>query len=260
MIVPLYGTQTPEQQANAFQKTPENCRKIIFATNIAETSLTVSNIGYVIDTGYVKQKSYNPSTGMESLQIVQISKVQAIQRAGRAGRTREGKCVRLYTEKFYQEQMPDSTVPEIMRANLTSTVLTLKNLGINDVLKFDYLDSPTSTTLENALKQLYYLEAIDKHGVLTSLGKELSKFPLEPTYGKALLASERIYSSDDMLKLVSLLSSENIWVGVSRYDEDRQEKFQEVRKRFAETTSDHFMMINIYDGWTESKRPDEFCH
>jgi ATP-dependent RNA helicase DHX8/PRP22 len=103
MIVPLYGAQTPEQQANAFVKTPENCRKIIFATNIAETSLTVANIGYVLDCGLVKQKVYNPDTGMESLLVVPISKVQAIQRTGRAGRTREGKCIRLYTEKFYKE-------------------------------------------------------------------------------------------------------------------------------------------------------------
>jgi ATP-dependent RNA helicase DHX8/PRP22 len=103
MIVPLYGAQTAEQQANAFLKTPENCRKIIFATNIAETSLTLANIGYVIDSGFVKQKVYNSDTGMESLLVVPISKVQAIQRTGRAGRTREGKCIRLYTEKFYNE-------------------------------------------------------------------------------------------------------------------------------------------------------------
>lgn len=101
--MPLYGAQTAEQQANAFLKTPENCRKIIFATNIAETSLTVANIGYVIDSGYVKQKVYSSDTGMESLVVVPISKVQAIQRTGRAGRTREGKCIRLYSEKFYND-------------------------------------------------------------------------------------------------------------------------------------------------------------
>jgi HrpA-like RNA helicase len=123
-------------------KTPENCRKIIFATNIAETSLTVANVGYVIDCGFVKQKIYNSDTGMESLMVVPISKVQAIQRTGRAGRTREGKCIRLYSEKYYKEQMPDMTVPEIKRVNLSSTILTLKSLGIIDVVDFDYLDRP----------------------------------------------------------------------------------------------------------------------
>ncbi len=114
-------------------KTPENCRKIIFATNIAETSLTVANVGYVIDCGFVKQKVFNADTGMESLMVVPISKVQAIQRTGRAGRTREGKCIRMYSEKYYKEQMPDMTVPEIKRVNLSSTILTLKSLGILDV-------------------------------------------------------------------------------------------------------------------------------
>ena len=126
---------------------------------------------------------------MESLLVVPISKVQAIQRTGRAGRTREGKCIRLYTEKFYKEQMPDMTVPEIMRVNLASTVLTLKNIGINDVINFDYLDKPDLTSIQLALKQLYQLRAISKKGELETLGYELSRFPLEPTYAKALLAS-----------------------------------------------------------------------
>eukprot|EP00347_Sterkiella_histriomuscorum_P017631 403348600 len=265
MIVPLYGSQTAEQQANAFLKTPENCRKIIFATNIAETSLTVANIGYVIDSGFVKQKIYNSSTGMESLQIVPISKVQAIQRAGRAGRTREGKCVRLYTEKFYKEQMPDSTVPEIKRVNLTGTVLTLKSMGINDVIEFDYLDSPDLDTIEHALKTLYYLEAINKHGELTNLGEELSKFPLEPTYTKSLFAYHQLAynyrSHEDMLSLVSLLSAENIWVGVSRHDEGKLDRLEEVKRKFSDKQSDHMSLVNVFEEWQTLPRhkQDDWC-
>ena len=112
----------------------------------------MANIGYVIDTGFVKQKTYNADTGMESLLVVPISKVQAIQRTGRAGRTREGKCIRLYTEKYYNDQMPDMTVPEIKRVNLASTVLTLKNIGINDVINFDFLDKPDLSNIQLALK------------------------------------------------------------------------------------------------------------
>ena len=101
---------------------------------------------------------------MESLMIVPISKVQAIQRSGRAGRTREGKCLRLYTEEFYRNQMPNQTLPEIKRVNLTSTVLTLKSMGIEDVFEFDFLDRPDETSLQYALKQLYFLDAIDVDG------------------------------------------------------------------------------------------------
>lgn len=104
--------------------------------------MTIDGIGYVIDCGLVKQKQYNPETGMESLQVVNISKVQSIQRAGRAGRTREGKCIRLYSEQHYQESLPDQTTPEILRVGLTSTVLTLKSLGIDDVVNFEYMDKP----------------------------------------------------------------------------------------------------------------------
>jgi HrpA-like RNA helicase len=111
----------------------------------------------VIDCGFVKQKQYSAETGMESLVVIPISKVQAVQRSGRAGRTREGKCLRLYTEEFYNQQMPSATIPEIMRVNLTSSVLTLKSMGIEDILRFDFLDRPDASQLEHALKQLYLL-------------------------------------------------------------------------------------------------------
>ena len=132
--MPLYGAQNTDEQSKVFDKAPDNCRKLIFSTNIAETSLTVDGIGYVIDCGYVKQKIYNPKTNMDSLMVVPISRVQAIQRAGRAGRTGPGKCIRLYTESFFESQMSKVTMPEILRVNLASTILTLKSMGINNVI------------------------------------------------------------------------------------------------------------------------------
>lgn len=260
LLVPLYGAQTPEQQANAFVKTPENCRKIIFATNIAETSLTVANIGYVIDCGLVKQKVYNPQTGMETLQVVPISKVQSVQRAGRAGRTREGKCIRLYSERYYQDQMPNSTVPEIKRVNLTSTVLTLKTLGIQDVIEFDYLERPDRESIELALKQLYYLACISSHGDLLPLGNTLSAFPLEPTYSKCLLASYYLGNESDMLKLVSVLSSENMWLNIRRGDDEAQRRVEEIKKRFSDLKCDHMLMIRMYEEWDASRNRDDFCY
>mmetsp|Transcript_11153 Transcript_11153/g.12567 ORF Transcript_11153/g.12567 Transcript_11153/m.12567 type:complete len:138 (-) Transcript_11153:282-695(-) len=132
---------------------------------------------------------HNPETGMETLAVVPVSKVQAMQRTGRAGRTMEGKCYRLYTLKHFEKQMPNTTVPEILRTNLTSTVLTLLNLGIKNVMKFDFIESPERQNLLFALKQLFLLRAIDKDAGLTDLGKEMNKFPLEPSYSKVLLAS-----------------------------------------------------------------------
>ena len=160
---------------------------------------------------------------MESLLIVPISKVQAVQRAGRAGRTREGKCIRLYTEEFYNQQLPNATLPEIKRVNLTSTVLTLKQMQIDDVLGFDFLDKPDAVQVEQALKQLYLLDAIDKDGKIMSLGQELARFPIEPTFAKSLLAA-RFVSKDaasDCSKLLSILSTESVWMGISKNDDQR---------------------------------------
>lgn len=116
--------------------------------------------------------------------------------------------------------MPDATQPEIKRVNLASTVLTLKTIGINDVINFDYLDRPDIPSLELALKQLYYLSAITSRGELEPLGKLLSRFPLEPTYAKALLASHFLWCENIMVTLVSVLSTENVWVPASRHDEN----------------------------------------
>ena len=161
--------------------------------------------------------------------------------------------------------MPDSTTPEIKRVNLTGTVLTLKSMGINDVIQFDYLDSPEKETIEHALKTLYYLESIDKHGRLTSLGEELSKFPLEPTYTKSLLSYHQLLPQrtqyQDMLILVSVLSAENIWVGVSRHDEGKLDKLEEVRRKFCDKHSDHMSMVNVYEEWDDQPRhrQEEWC-
>ena len=167
--------------------------------------------------------------------------------------------------------MPDSTVPEIKRVNLTSTILNLKSMDINDVIGFDFLDKPDLQTIEDALRQLYYLEAIDKYGVLTSLGRELSQFPLEPTYTKALLTyhypqlessnSDTYFLSSDMLILVSVLSSENLWVGVSRTDQDKQDKLEEVKRKFEDKRSDHMALVNLFDAWSResSGYKEQWC-
>ena len=145
--IPLYSTLPPQMQQKIFDPAPPDRngkvgRKVVVATNIAETSLTIDGVVFVIDPGFSKQKVYNPRIRVESLLVTAISKASAQQRAGRAGRTRPGKCFRLYTEKAYQEEMQPNTYPEILRSNLGSVVLQLKKMGIDDLVHFDFMDPP----------------------------------------------------------------------------------------------------------------------
>jgi pre-mRNA-splicing factor ATP-dependent RNA helicase DHX16 len=191
LILPVYANLPSDMQAKIFEPTPPGARKVVLATNIAETSLTIDNIIYVIDPGFAKQNHFNSRTGMESLIVVPISKASANQRAGRAGRVAAGKCFRLYTAWSYKHELEDNTIPEIQRINLGNAVLMLKALGINDLVHFDFLDPPPHETLVLALEQLYALGALNHHGELTKLGRRMAEFPVDPMMAKMLLASER---------------------------------------------------------------------
>lgn len=191
IILPVYANLPSDMQAKIFDPTPPGARKVVLATNIAETSLTIDNIIYVIDPGFAKQNNFNSRTGMESLMVVPISKASANQRAGRAGRVAPGKCFRLYTAWAYKHELEDNTIPEIQRINLGNAVLTLKALGINDLVHFDFLDPPPHETLVLALEQLYALGALNHHGELTKLGRRMAEFPVDPMMAKMLLAAEK---------------------------------------------------------------------
>jgi pre-mRNA-splicing factor ATP-dependent RNA helicase DHX15/PRP43 len=214
LVVPLYSSLPPQQQQRIFDAAPENKdgqgppgRKVVVSTNIAETSLTIDGIVYVVDPGFFKQKVYNPRIRVESLLVSPISKASAQQRAGRAGRTRPGKCFRLYTEKDFVRELEDQTHPEILRSNLANTVLELVKLGIKDLVHFDYMgtslvstqvftrqtrdrladfpdtsavDAPAPETIMRALELLNYLAALDDEGGLTPLGQIMAEFPLDP--------------------------------------------------------------------------------
>ena len=178
-MFPLYAALPAEQQAEVFKPVPNDVRKVVVCTNIAETSVTVPGIRFVIDPGFSREKYYDARTGIDGLDTVRISKVSAQQRAGRAGRTGPGKCYRLYSSEAYNA-MAENTVPEIKRSSLLSTMLYLKVLGVDDVLAFDYLDAPAPEAISIALKQLYILGALDANGAVTTLGKEISGLPLDP--------------------------------------------------------------------------------
>merc|ERR1719217_1911146 len=161
IVYPLYSSLPMQQQRKVFPPAPEGTRKIIVSTNIAETSVTIDGVVYVVDPGLFKQKLYNPRTHAESLLVSPISKASAQQRAGRAGRTRPGKCFRLYTPDTFENELPESTHPEIIRSNLSSVVLQLKMLGVEDLVHFDFMEPLSPESMMRALEMLHFLGAVD---------------------------------------------------------------------------------------------------
>ena len=160
IVLPLYGSLNIEDQSRVFEKFP-NRRKIIVSTNIAETSVTIDGVVYVIDCGLSKKKIYNPRTKSESLLISPISKANALQRAGRAGRTQRGKCYRLYTKISFEKDLEDHSIPEILRVELSSTIINLKTIGIKNIVNFDFIDPPSVETVLRSLEILVNIGAID---------------------------------------------------------------------------------------------------
>jgi pre-mRNA-splicing factor ATP-dependent RNA helicase DHX38/PRP16 len=150
LLLPMYSQLPSDLQAKIFDKAAEGTRKCIVSTNIAETSLTVDGICYVIDSGFMKLKVYNPKIGMDSLQITPESQANANQRCGRAGRTGPGYCYTLFTESMYKRELLPMTIPEIQRTNLGNVVLLLKSLGVEDLLKFDFMDPPPQDNIVNS--------------------------------------------------------------------------------------------------------------
>ncbi|CAG8612252.1 864_t:CDS:2, partial [Ambispora leptoticha] len=211
IILPVYSALPSEMQSRIFEPAPPGSRKVVIATNIAETSITIDGIYYVVDPGFVKQNAYDAKVGMDSLIVTPISQAQARQRAGRAGRTGPGKCYRLYTEAAYRNEMLPNPVPEIQRTNLANIVLTLKAMGINDLLHFDFMDPPPVQTLLTALEQLYALSALDDEGLLTKLGRKMAEFPLEPPLSKMLIESVDLGCSEEILTIVAMLSVQNVF-------------------------------------------------
>ena len=184
--LPLYAGLTVEQQMYVFEPAPEQTRKVICATNIAEASVTIDGIVYVIDSGFVKLRSYNPLTGIETLTATPVSQASATQRAGRAGRTKPGKCYRLYTESAFNN-LPLATVPEVQRSNLAPLILQLKALGIDNIARFAFLTPPPSDLIIRALELLFSLGALDDYARLTKpLGTRMAELALEPMLAKCL--------------------------------------------------------------------------
>lgn len=254
-ILPIYSQMPADLQAKIFDRAAPGVRKCIVATNIAETSLTVDNIMYVVDAGYSKLKVYNPRMGMDTLQITPISQANAGQRAGRAGRTGPGKAFRLYTEKAYKDELYIATIPEIQRTNLSNTVLLLKSLGVRDLLDFDFMDPPPQDTITTSLFDLWALGALDNMGELTDLGSKMNAFPMEPSLAKLLIMSEEYGCSEEMVTIVSMLSVPNVFYR----PKERQEESDAAREKFFVPESDHLTYLHVYSQWKFNGYSDGWC-
>ncbi|KAG0469553.1 hypothetical protein HPP92_016253 [Vanilla planifolia] len=242
LTIPMYSSLPSEQQLNVFRPAPSGFRKIILSTNIAETSVTIPGVKYVVDPGLVKARSYNPATGLEALIIIPISKAQALQRSGRAGREGPGKCFRLYPESEFGK-LVNSTVPEIKRCSLSSVVLQLKALGIDDIIGFDFMEKPSRMAIVKSIEQLYLLGALtDDYKLSDPIGFQMARFPLDPIYSKALILSGEFRCLEEMLIVVAMLSVETIFYS----PREKLEEARTVWKRFSSPDGDHVMLVRIF--------------
>ncbi|EKD03565.1 hypothetical protein A1Q2_02148 [Trichosporon asahii var. asahii CBS 8904] len=257
IIAPIYANLPSEMQTKIFEPTPEGARKVVLATNIAETSITIDGVVYVIDPGFVKQNNYNPKTGMSSLVVEPISRASANQRAGRAGRVGPGKAFRLYTKWAYKNELLEDTIPEIQRTNLGMVVLMLKSLGINDILNFEFLDKPPAETIIRSFEMLYALGALNHKGELTRLGRRMAEFPVDPMLSKAIINSENFKCTHEVLIIISMLQESG---SLLYRPKDKRVHADKAHKNFQKPGGDHFTLLNIFEQWAEAGYGQQFCY
>jgi len=255
IILPVYSSLPSEVQSRIFEPAPQGSRKCVVATNIAEASLTIDGVYYVVDPGFSKQKAFNAKLGMDSLVVTPISQASARQRAGRAGRTGPGKCYRLYTEQAYKTEMLATNIPEIQRTNLGNVVLQLKAMGINDLLGFNFMDPPPVATLVGALESLHALGALDEEGLLTRLGRKMAEFPLEPNLSKMLILSVDLGCSEEILTITAMLSVENPFYR----PRDKQAQADMRKAKFHQSEGDHVTLLTVYKAWEAAKFSNPWC-
>ncbi|XP_053430200.1 probable ATP-dependent RNA helicase DHX35 isoform X2 [Nycticebus coucang] len=254
-VLPMYAGLPSFEQMKVFERVSRSVRKVIVATNVAETSITISGVVYVIDCGFVKLRAYNPRTAIECLVVVPVSQASANQRAGRGGRSRSGKCYRLYTEEAF-DKLPESTVPEMQRSNLAPVILQLKALGIDNVLRFHFMSPPPAQSMVQALELLYALGGLDKDCHLTEpLGMRIAEFPLNPMFAKMLLESGNFGCSQEILSIAAMMQIQNIFVVPS----NQKSQAIRVHRKFAVEEGDHLTMLNVYEAFIKHNKNSQWC-
>ena len=256
-IFQLFSSMPYEQQMRVFVPSHNKRRKIILATNIAETSITIKNVKYIVDSGFFKMRKYFHSTNTDSLTITPITKNSALQRAGRAGRDSEGACFRLYTKEKYNS-FNEYNEPEILRINLRNVILELMSIGFANIEQIDFIDKPKKENYMSAYDDLISFKAINRNIELTDFGRKMSILPVEPSFAVVLLnsISDEFYEvNDEIVAIVSLLQSDNIFYTPSGL----KDKIEKVREKFVNPVSDHLTLLRVYLQWRESENKGQFC-
>ncbi len=243
-ILPLYGRLSNREQNRIFQNTSQ--RKVIVATNLAETSLTIPGIRYVIDTGQARISRYSSRSRTQRLPVEPISKSSANQRKGRAGRVEAGVCIRLYSEESYQNR-PEFTAPEILRASLAEVILRMMALGLGDISEFPFIDPPAGIAIREGIKILKELGALDDSKKLTALGKEMARLPIEPRTARMLLAARQEGALREVLVIASAISVQD----PREYPLEKIEHVRQMHSIFVDKTSDFITLLNIWNRYHE---------
>lgn len=252
LVLPLFAALPQHAQQRIFQPAPPNTRKVILSTNIAETSVTVSGVRFVVDTGKAKVKQFRNRLGLDSLLIQPISKSSADQRKGRAGREAAGQCYRLYTEDGYDALEKDNT-PEILRCDLSAAVLTMKARGVDDVLGFPFLTPPPRDAMEKALMQLLQLGALDEDGKISNIGRKIARLPLTPSLGRVIIeaANPEMECVLEVIDIVACLSVENIFLNIDT--EEGKEQAQAARQQLFRRQGDHLTLLAAVQAYANER-------
>ncbi len=244
-VLPLYSRLSNAEQDRVFQTS--NRRRIVLATNVAETSLTVPGIRYVVDAGVARINRYSARSKINQLQIEPISQASAQQRSGRCGRVASGIAVRLYSEEDFNAR-PLFTTPEILRTSLADVILRMKSLGLGDVQDFPFIEPPSPRMVEDGYRQLFELGAVDDEKALTAIGWKLAKFPVDPAIARMLLAAEGEACLAEVLKIASALSVQDPRLR----PHDKQQEAAVAHEKFAHPQSEFLAFVNIWAFFDEA--------
>jgi ATP-dependent helicase HrpA len=237
-IVPLYGRLSAAEQHRVFERHSE--RRVVLATNVAETSLTVPGIKYVIDPGTARISRYSHRLKVQRLPIEPVSQASANQRKGRCGRTSDGICIRLYSEEDF-EQRPEFTEPEILRTNLASVILQMTNLGLGDLQKFPFIDPPDKRNITDGVKLLEELGALEDRK-LTPMGRQLAQLPVDPRLARMVIEADRQECLAEVMVIAGALSIQD----PRERPAEKQQQADEKHARFIDKESDFFSYLNLW--------------
>ncbi|MEA1970492.1 MAG: ATP-dependent RNA helicase HrpA, partial [Thermodesulfobacteriota bacterium] len=249
-VLPLFGRLSSSQQQRVFARTRK--RKIVVATNVAETSITIPGIRYVIDTGLARISEYNPGTRTKRLPIKVISKSNAIQRKGRCGRVQDGVCVRLYTEEDY-EKRPFFTTPEILRSNLAEVILRMIALGMGNISSFPFIDSPSPGNIRDGFALLRELGATRSEGrkiFLTGKGKAMSRLPIDPRLSRMIIDAEKYGCMEEVIIIASALSIQD----PRERPLEKEQEADRMHKPFINPASDFITLLNIWNRYHDIRK------